>query len=193
MGRFDEIHAGTGALHYDGPDAHGAQIIIDAAELWPGKFEIMALRSGTGAEIETRRAGSLEEARAVYADMVKRHTTRPAPAVPAPLSGKYAQLRDDLRAALEAAGAAAAAVDDGGTCNLDAAALRLPRWTESLVKRAAEEAGAGCWKWTSYGGPRFVFSPRVPGQARKREVAAEAMTAALRSRGYDAFNYCQMD
>ena len=193
MRDFDEMHARTAALHYDGPDAHGARIVIDAAELWPGKYEVMAMRPRTGAEIETRRAGSPEEAGAVYADMVKRHTTRTTPAAPAPLSGKYAKLRDDLRAALEAASAAAAAVDDGGTCNLDAAALRLPRWNESLVKRAAEEAGAGCWKWTSYGGPRFVFSPRVPGQARKRERAAEAMTAALRSLGYDAFNYCQMD
>ncbi|MCC8080037.1 MAG: hypothetical protein LIO57_08310 [Oscillospiraceae bacterium] len=110
------------------------------------------------------------------------------------LGGKYAKLRDDLRAALEAGRAAeAAAPEDGGTCNFDACALRLPRWLAAKVEQAAQEAGTRCFDWQLYGGRRYVFTPDTHGQGNARSRNAEAMTAYLRAAGYDAFDYCQMD
>ena len=61
---------------------------------------------------------------------------------PKPLTGKYAKLRDDLIKAHAIALDAAAQVDDGGTCNLDAPSLLLPRWQSAKVKQACEEASS---------------------------------------------------
>lgn len=194
MNAFEIMHQRTAELHYTGKDNHGHKIIIDAAELRPNSFEIMAMRPG-GAEIETRKAYSLEEARTVYAALLAKYTT-PAdpPAAPAPLTGKYAQLRDDLRRALEAAQAAYNAnPEDGGTCNFDSASLGLPRWNAAKVEQAAEEAGTSCFTWSIFGSKRFVFNPRVPAQGNARSRAAEAMTKALKDMGYDAMDYCQAD
>ena len=111
-----------------------------------------------------------------------------------PLKDKYAILRDDRRAAAEAAREAMRGLDDGGTCNLDAPALALPRWNKKMVEQAAREAGlSGCFDWNLYGKRYFVFSTPNVGQARRREEAAETMTTYLTKRGYDAFCYQQMD
>lgn len=111
----------------------------------------------------------------------------------APLTGKYAKLRDDIRAALEAT-EWAEQTEDGGTCNLDAPVLSLPRWNESLVKRAAAEAGGFAYKWRmgrmTMG---WIISPRSSGQANRRSRKAEAMREELEKRGYDAFMYYAMD
>lgn len=111
-----------------------------------------------------------------------------------PLTGKYAKLRDDLKAAAEAGKAAAALVEDSGTCNFDSAALALPRWQEKKVMQAAQEAGVSCWVWNFYGNKRFVFNAgRKVGQALKNEICSETMTKELARMGYAATNYCQMD
>lgn len=110
-----------------------------------------------------------------------------------PLTGKYAKLRDDIRKAAQIGLEAAAQVEDSGTCNMDAAALSLPRWKEAFVEQACEEAGCGCFIWRPFGAKYFVICARIPGQALKQETAAEAMTAAFEEMGYDAVTYCQMD
>ena len=86
-----DIHASTAHLHFQGIDTAARPIVIDAAELSPGKFEIMAMRPD-GREIECQTTYTLDEAEAVYAAMLAHHT-QPAPP-PRPLSGKYAALRD---------------------------------------------------------------------------------------------------
>lgn len=111
---------------------------------------------------------------------------------PKPLTGKYAKLRDDLRKVYEIGKAAAAQVEDGGTCNFDAPSISLPRWQSAKVKQACKEAGCGCFEWKSFG-RRWVISFRIAGQAYKRETAAEAMTKALADMGYDALTYCAID
>ncbi len=73
------------------------------------------------------------------------------------------------------------------------AALSLPRWTAEKVKQAAKEAGTGCFIWNCYGARQFVFGPDSRAQGNARSRNAKAMTAALRSMGYDAMDYCQMD
>ena len=167
------------------------RVVIDIANISRGDlplYEIMKMNARTGEELESYRVFDLAVAENVYNRMVKEYTET----VP-PLTGKYAKLRDDLVTALAAASSAAVSVEDTGTCNLDAASLLLPRWNENLVRQAAKEAGTSAFSWSAFGGKRFVFSTPSVGQARKNEVAAEAMTKALSDLGYNAFCYQQMD
>lgn len=190
---FDQLHANTAHLHYEGPNAAGRQIIIDAAEMQPGKFEIMTMYPG-GREIECETVYSLDGAEAVYSRMVQQYTRKPEKPEPKPLTGKYAKLRDDLREALRIGRAAEdAAPEDGGTCNFDAAAIRLPRWNSALIEQAAQEAGSHCFDWNLWGTKSWVFCPDTRGQANARSRNAEAMTRALQAMGYDAMDYCQAD
>lgn len=190
MTEYEATHQRTGALHYDGKGNTGRRIIIDAAEVRPNFFDVVVLRPD-GTEIEYKTATSLEGAKSLYDEFFNRYTK---PEYRPPLSGKYAKLRDDLKTALEAGRAAEAAdPEDGGTCNLDAAALTLLRWKENLVKQAAEEAGTGCFVWTLFNHKHFVFIPNSRGQANARSRNAEAMVAALTELGYEALDYCEMD
>lgn len=167
---------------------HGKQIIIDLSQLPGGVYEAMTM-TAKGEEIACRQYRSFDKALAAY-----RHMLRDYPDTGAELTGKYAKLRDDLREALKAARAAYDANhEDGGACNFDSAALALPRWNESKVKQAAEEAGTNCFSWACWGSRRFVFNPMVSAQGNARTRAAEAMTRALVMLGYDAMDYCQMD
>lgn len=112
---------------------------------------------------------------------------------PSHLSGKYAKLRDDLRVALQAGrDAEALNPEDGGTCNLDAVAVRLPRWHSAKVKHAAKEAGTSCFEWYLWGTVSFVFTPDTTAQGNARIRNAESMKVALKAMGYDAFDYCRM-
>lgn len=178
------------------------RIVVDIARLPSyahpdGVYEVMVMNKANGKELACKRTPDFEEAVKVYEQMKKDFPAdeqREYHAyVTVPLTGKYAKLRDDLKVALQAAAEAAEKVEDTGTCNLDAASLSLPRWNKEKVKQAAKEAGTGCFVWNLYGEKRFVFPTRVGGQALKNEKAAEAMTAALGSMGYDAFCYQQMD
>lgn len=191
MTTYEMQHGSTRALHYEGPAKAGGPIIVDACQLKPGVFEVMVLRASSGQELASATVHSLPEAQDKYRELLQAHA-RPADG-PAPLSGKYAKLRDDLRAAL-AAGRAAEDADpeDGGTCNFDAASISLPRWNTAKVEQAAKEAGTGCFVW-ELGRRRFVFNPNTRAQGNARSRNAEAMTKALRALGYDALDYCQMD
>ena len=108
------------------------------------------------------------------------------------LTGKYAKLRDDLIAAL-AAGKAAETGEDGGTCNNDSPAIELPRWNVTLVQQAAREAGSAAFEWKLYRNKLFVFRPHTAAQGNDRSRNAETATAYLKSIGYHAMDYCQMD
>lgn len=167
---------------------NGHRAILDTCELAPGKYETMLMRKD-GTEIECRtnctESGALSDFAAIY-------TAHPQKSdEPKPLTGKYAKLRDDLIKARAIALDAAAQVEDGGTCNLDAPSLLLPRWQSAKVKQACEEAGGDFFRW-GYSN-RYVICLRLPGQAYKRETAAEAMTKALTDMGYDALTYCAID
>lgn len=172
------------------------RVILDTAEIYPDVFETMLLRDSDGEELASMTASTEAEALAQFAEI--RATHRPdserKPKAPAKLTGKYAQLRDDIRQALESGRAAEEAnPEDGGTCNFDSAALCLPRWNAEKVKQAAKEAGTSCFTWNCYGTREFVFGPNTRAQGNARSRNAEAMTRALRSMGYDAMDYCQMD
>ena len=172
---------------------NGRRVILDACELAANHFETM-LMYPNGHEITYRtartEADALADFEAIYqahpADSESKHTE------PKPLTGKYAKLRDDLRKVYEIGKAAAAQVEDGGTCNFNAPSISLPRWQSAKVKQACKEAGCGCFEWKIFG-RRWVISFRIAGQAYKRETAAEAMTKAFAGMGYDALTYCAID
>ena len=174
----------------------GRRVTLDTAQLSPGVYETMLFRSSDGLDIEVKTARTEAEALEQYASIRAAYppdSKCPAPA-PDPLTGKYAKLRDDLRAALQAGREAEAAnPEDGGTCNFDSASLCLPRWSFAKVEQAAKEAGTNCFKWKAFGHTRLVFRPDTRGQGNARSRNAEAMTAALSKMGYDALDYCQMD
>ena len=169
---------------------NGRRVILDTCELAPGKYETMLLYPN-GHEIACRTAGTEADAIADFDELLTAYPADTKPAAPKPLTGKYAKLRDDLIKAHAVALDAAAQVEDGGTCNLDAPSLLLPRWQSAKVKQACEEAGGDYFRW-GYSN-RYVICLRLPGQAYKRETAAEAMTKALSDMGYDALTYCAID
>lgn len=173
----------------------GRRVILDASEFSSGHFEIMLLRYSDGKGIAEASARTEEEALKQYANIRSAHVpdSERHDADSTPLSGKYAKLRDDIRRAVQIGLEAAAQVEDSGTCNMDAAALFLLRWKEALVEQACKEADCGCFTWRPFGAKYFVICARIPGQAYKQEVAAEAMTKAFLEMGYDAMTYCQMD
>lgn len=78
MSLYEITHANTTSLHYTGPNYYGRPIIIDAAEIAPGSFEIVAMWPD-GDEVETVTADTLDKAKAEYARMVEYHTTGTAP------------------------------------------------------------------------------------------------------------------
>ena len=194
MNIYEAAHQNTKGLHYAGPSKHNGRIIIDAAEIRPGFYEIMAM-TPAGREIRTETTTEQAEAARIYEQMFAALVKGPEEEneLPAPLIGKYAKLRADLEAAREVGEKAAALSDDGGTCNFDAVSLFLPRWHVEKVKQAAQKAGCGCFIWNFYGVRRFVFTVTHVGQANKRTACAEAMEKELAAKGYTTTLYCQAD
>jgi hypothetical protein len=170
----------------------GRWVILDSCQLYPDRFETLLLyRAGFGDEIASRTSPTAEGAAADFAELARLY---PEDGPAAPLSGKYAKLRDDLKKALLAGVTAEQEnPEDGGTCNFDAPSLFLPKWREEKVKQAAEEAGTHCSAWTLWGIKRFVFQPKSNAQANARTRNAEAVTKSLKELGYDAFCYSAMD
>ena len=180
-----------GKYHFEGNDkTYGKNIIIDAA--YDGaRIEVMTLYARTGAEIECRRVDTVEQAAKIYAAMIARYAQRHGEE--APLTGKYAKLRDDLLAAY-AETDHLERTEDGGTCNFDAPVLELERWNAAKIEQAAKEAGGYARKWT-YGSRTigWIFSPNSSGQGNRRTRRAEAISNAMSARGYSASMYYQMD
>lgn len=162
----------------------GEKIVIDIAEIC-GRYEIAVLGKG-GKELEMETVRTVQEARKVYGEYLKKY-----PESPAPLTGKYKQLSEDIRKAIEAGQAAEAEnPEDGGTCNFDATLIYLPRRQESKVLQASKEAGTNAWK---YKAGLYVINPVTSGHANARSRNVEIMTAKLSALGYQVTDYCEMD
>lgn len=162
----------------------GEKIIIDIAEIC-GHYEVAVLSKG-GKELEMETVRTIQEAREIYAEYLKKY-----PGSPAPLTGKYKQLSEDIREAIKAGQAAEAEnPEDGGTCNFDATLIYLPRWQENKVLQAAKEAGTNAWK---YKPGLYVINPVTNGQANARTENIRAMKKSLENAGYDVSIYYCMD
>ena len=159
------------------------RVILDTCELAPGKYETMLLYPN-GHEIACRTARTESDAIADFDELLTAYPATNKPAASKPLTGKYAKLRDDLRKVYEIGKAAAAQVD--------APSLLLPRWQSAKIEQACKEAGCGCFERKCFN-RRWVICFHIPGQAYKRETAAEVMTKALADMGYDALTYCAID
>lgn len=165
--------------------ASGKAAILSTAELAPGEYETILASPDFGTEYKVLRTTSEAQALADFKHLRKTYHV-------APLSGKYAKLAEDLRKAAAVGYAAAELSDDGGTCNFDAATIRLSGWIQAKVEQAAREAGVRCFVWNLWGSKSFVF-PIASGQGNARTAGAEAMSDHLKKAGYDAGMYYQMD
>lgn len=105
----------------------------------------------------------------------------------------FKKLIRDLAEANAEAKAAADASDDGGTANLDAVFLRLPRQHEIKVLQAIKDAGLYCRGRRQWIGQGYMITPTSCGQADKRAKAVTVMCGELTSRGWDVIAYRQMD
>ena len=164
----------------------GEAAILSTIEMAPGQFETMLASPDFGTEYAQLRTTSEEQALGDFRHLRKQYH------VP-PLAGKYAKLAEDLAAAAAQGLAEAAGTHDGGTCNMDAVSLDLPRWSHDKVEQAAKAAGVGCFVWNLWGHKSYVFPIRCGYQGDARTKAAEAMREALEAAGYDTGMYYQMD
>ena len=111
----------------------------------------------------------------------------------------YTKLTQDLIDATEAGSEAAAAVEDGGSCNLDTVCLATGKDTDIKRKSIAVEvaikgADAYCYHGLSWGcGYRIGLPYTNSGQAGKRTAAVEAATNLLKDRGWDVWAHYQID
>ena len=183
--------------HFEGKDKTGKPIIIDIADMnsltgidHQRRYEVMAMRP-RGVEIACSVYRTLPEAENAYNNMITLYAL--ADGENAPLTGKYAKLRDGLKAAL-AETEYLEATEDGGTCNFDSPVLNLPRWNGAKIEQAAEEAGysASKWEWGSKV-MGWIFSMSTSGQGNRRTRRAEAISKAMAAKGYSASMYYQMD
>jgi hypothetical protein len=165
---------------------NGKRAIVDATQIDPSSndIEVMVMYPN-GEEIESAICEESDVAEVVFNSFVQKYTGKPC--------GKYLTLAENLKAAAAYALEKVKDIPDTGTCNLDATALKLPRWNEQRVEHAAKYAGIGCFTWDCYGNKRFVFTTPNVGQAYRNEKAAEFMGEYLTAKGYDVMQYCQMD
>ena len=87
MTAYQQTHQRTAWLHYEGSDYNGRQIVVDVAEITPGRFTVAAL-DAEGNEIESDEVEDLDTARRLYGELFRRLTEKPATK---PLSGKIRQ------------------------------------------------------------------------------------------------------
>lgn len=174
----------NGKYHAIYKDENGENIIIDIAKIYDD-YEVMVMTED-GDEIEVETVDNLDIAIRIFNSYCEEFGA-------APLTGKYKKLKEDLIKAV-AAGEVAITLDpeDGGTCNLDAATIKLPRWNRKKVEQAAREAGTGAWLWELWGSRSYVLTARG-GQANARTRYAEAMRDSLKAAGYEAGMYYAMD
>ena len=107
---------------------------------------------------------------------------------------KIAALTEALIKAKEA-GEKYTDIDDGGTCNFDSPKLYLPYWKQADVEAACANAGLSCFKYELWGSKAYVIcgGPINSGQGDRRTKVAEVMYEKLKTYGYDAGMYYQMD
>lgn len=165
---------------------NGKPIVIDIAEIC-GRYEIAVLGKG-GKELEMETVRTIQEARDIYAEYLKKY-----PESPAPLTGKYKQLAEDIREAIKAGQAAEVGVDDNtGSSNIDSVIIYLPRWNRDKIRQAAKEAGthAVVSDCSSRG---ILLDPVTNGQGQRRTENVRAMKKSLEDAGYNVSIYYCMD
>lgn len=121
--------------------------------------------------------------------------TTPAPAAKKLTPETQPELFADLKAAHAAGLAAAATIDDGGTCNFDSAVLAFESKAERrLAEAVITMAGGHCFEWKGFRKVLgLVVSLGAPGQGFKHTKYAEAFEKYLEAKGWPTTMYYQMD
>ena len=164
----------------------GKSAVLSTVEIVPGEFETMLASPDFGREYDVLRART--EAQAMKQFRFLRDTFHCPP-----LTGKYAKLAEDLKAAAASGLAVARNTPDGGTCNFDSVSVYLKGWNGKKIQQAAKAAGVGCSEWNLWSSKSWVFPIRGAGQADANTAAAEAMRDYLKEAGYEVGMYYHMD
>lgn len=164
----------------------GKPAVLSTVEIVPGEFETMLASPDFGTEYDVLKARTETQAMKQFRFL---RDTFHCP----PLTGKYAQLAKDLKAAAASGLAVARNTPDGGTCNFDSAALYLKGWNGKKIRQAAAAAGVACFEWNLWGSRSWCFAVRGAGQADANTAASEAMRDHLKAAGYEASMYYQVD
>lgn len=164
----------------------GEKIVIDIAEIC-GRYEIAVLGKG-GKELEMETVRTIQEAREIYSEYLKKY-----PESPAPLTGKYKQLSEDIREAVKAGQEAEVGVIDRyGSSNIDSVIIYLPRWNREKIRQAAKEAGVNVVV-SGYSSRGILLDPVTNGQGQRRTENVRAMKESLEAAGYDVSIFYCMD
>ena len=105
----------------------------------------------------------------------------------------FDKLTRDACQASRMAHIAAAATDDGGTCNQDAAFFPMQKGQRSApCIEALRKAGLSAYasRWIGRG---IMVYPPAAGQANKRAAANEAFTKSMSDSGWNVLPYYQTD
>ncbi|MRN51967.1 hypothetical protein [Paenibacillus monticola] len=103
------------------------------------------------------------------------------------------KLVKDLRESNALAKAAAEAIPDGGSANLDSVFLCIPRQPETKVLNAIQKAGLYCRAKRRWIGSGYMINPDSSGQGDKRCKAVTVMYKELAGRGWDVLTYRKVD
>ena len=82
---------------------------------------------------------------------------------------------------------------DGGTCNFDTPQINLVGWKRGDIEVAFRKADLVCGVQKTGNGFIVDIIGCTSGQGSKRTQMAEAVRDSLKSDGYEAFVYYQMD
>lgn len=170
--------------------SYGKELIVDTCKM-EDYYETMVMYPD-GNELECVRNSELDKALEDHTRLHDKYRHRDGLLEKATLSGKYAKLRE----AFEKAYVAAASHQndyDGGTCNFDRMWLHLQSHEEMRVVAAAKQAGLRAFKGNFLHKKVYFVEPPFGGQGYRRTKQAEAMCEAMKSLGYTAGMFYQMD
>lgn len=89
--------------------------------------------------------------------------------------------------------------NDGGTCNLDSPAFRIPGLRQNTIEAAAEKAGVTITDFTWFGSQKwFWLGVPLYGQANRRSAMSTAASKVLDEKencipGFESCQYMAMD
>lgn len=96
----------------------------------------------------------------------------------------YKALTEALIKAKEAAEAAGANIEDGGTCNFDNPAMQFDRKERAEAEKAIADAGLRSYEWEFAGNKKqvaLIIGGMTVGQGERRTTMAEAFKDSMKA------------
>lgn len=167
-------------------NSKGEQLLVSTVRFPNGKYETGVFDSGME-DLAVVQCWDEDCALRIHDEYIAEYEAKAVE-----LPERYKKLAESLKVAVEAAKAVAGG-EDGGTCNFDSMSLDLPRWNQNLIELSAKEAGIRVFDTKIFRHKYYIFSVPFGGQGNARTRQAEAMAQAMKSAGYDASVYYQID